>query len=145
MFTVDASVWVNADSPAEPGQPAGRALLDSLIASGTTIVVPTLLAVEVAGAISRTRGDSKLASEMATALLGLPLLRWVALDELLAQQAADFAAFHRLRGADALCAAVALSAGCELISLDQEHLTRLKNVVTTLTPADALQRIKDAD
>ena len=45
MFTIDASVWVNAHSPAEPGQPESRALLDALLAGGSAIVVPTLSTV----------------------------------------------------------------------------------------------------
>ena len=35
------------------------------------------------------------------------------------------AAEHGLRGADAVYAAVAIEAGCTLVSLDGEHLTRL--------------------
>lgn len=65
MFTIDASVWVNADSPAEP----------------------------------------------------------------------------RLRGADSVYAAVALTHRCTLVSLDGEHLTRLASVVPTVAPADALARL----
>ena len=142
MFTIDASVWVNADSPAEPHQPDSRALLDLLFARGLSIVVPTLLPAELAGAIARTRGDSALAEEMATALLALPTVRWIALDDALARRAAELAARHRLRGADAVYAAVALTHGCELVSLDREHLTRLAAVVPTLTPADGLTRLR---
>jgi hypothetical protein len=72
VFTIDTSVWVNADSPAEPHQPESRALLDLLFSRRVTIVLPTLLAAELAGAISRTRGDVVLAQDMATAILGLP-------------------------------------------------------------------------
>src|SRR5947209_20450300 len=118
MLTIDASVWVNADSPTEPGQPESRALIDLVVARGVPIIEPTLLAVELAGAIARSRGDSALAEEMATAILELPMLRWVALDELLARRAAELAARHHLRGADAVYAAVALAHNCELISLD---------------------------
>lgn len=144
MFTIDASVWVNADSPAEPEHPSSRALLDTLFARHVKIVVPTLLSVELAGVIARTRGDSGLAQEMAVALLALPSLLWVALDESLARQAAELAARHRLRGADAVYAAVALAHHCTLVSLDGEHLTRLTSIVRTLAPADALAGLKGA-
>jgi predicted nucleic acid-binding protein len=97
-----------------------------------------LLAVEFAGAIARTRGDSTLASEMADALLPLPMIQWVALDDPLSRRAAELAARNRLRGADAVNAAVALSAGCDLVSLNNEHLTRLTAVVRIMTPTDAL-------
>jgi predicted nucleic acid-binding protein len=56
----------------------------------------------------------------------------------LAQQAATIAAQSGLRGADAVYAAVAVQMGCTLITLDQEQLTRLTNVVVTQTPAIAL-------
>jgi predicted nucleic acid-binding protein len=138
VFTIDASVWVNADSPAEPGQAVSRALLDTLFANATTIVVPTLLAVEVAAAIARGRGDPMLASDMALALFALPTVRWIALDDALARQSVALAAQHRLRGADAVYAAVAMMHACELVSLDHEHLTRLPQVLRTLTPAEAL-------
>jgi predicted nucleic acid-binding protein len=138
LFTIDASVWVNAYSPAEPGQPASRILLDRLFAHSTPIVVPTLLPIEVAGAIARTRGDSDLGHRLATALLGLPSLRWIALDDPVARQATRLAAQCRLRGADAVYAAVALIHGCALITLDQEHLSRLGPVVRTIPPSEAL-------
>jgi predicted nucleic acid-binding protein len=141
VFTVDASVWVNADSPAEPHQPQSRALLDLLFARRVPILLPTLLPAELAGAISRTRGDPVIALDMATALLALPTVRWIPLDDGLARRAAELAARHRLRGADAVYAAVAMEHGCELISLDREHLTRLVTVVPTFTPADALSRL----
>ena len=137
-------MWVNADSPAEPHQAESRALLDLLFARGLPIVVPILLPVELAGAIARTRGDSALAEEMAKVVLALPAVRWIAVDDALARRAAELAARHRLRGADAVYAAVALSHRCDLVSLDREHLTRLATVVPTLTPADALTRLRDA-
>lgn len=142
MFTIDASVWVNADSPAEPGQPDSRSLLDLLFARATPVVVPTLLLPELAAAIARTRGDSALAQDMVTAILALPTVRWIVLDEGLSRRAAELAATHRLRGADSVYAAVAQAHGCELISLDQEHLTRLVTVVPTSTPSDALRRLQ---
>ena len=138
MLTVDASVWVNADSPAEPDSAASRALLDHVAAAGTTIFVPTLLRVEVAAAISRVRKDAALALEYAEKLAALPFVRWVALDAELAARAAVLAADHGLRGADAVYAAVALVHGCDLISLDHEHLTRLAGVVQVRTPSQAI-------
>ena len=144
MFTVDASVWINAESPAEPGQPESRALLDAVFASRLRIVVPTLLPVELAGVIARTRNDPVLAGRMADALRKIPMLQWIVLDEGLSRQAADLAAAHRLRGADAVYAAVAVAHGCDLVSLDREHLTRLTAVVRTMTPADALARLQSS-
>ncbi len=138
MFTIDASVWVNADSPSEPGHAASRSLLDALARARTPVVVPTLLPVEFAGVISRTRGQPELARAMAEAMLGLDFVRWIALDAQTARGALELAAARRLRGADAVYAAVAAAHGCVLVTLDQEQLTRLPPAVRTMTPEDAL-------
>jgi predicted nucleic acid-binding protein len=144
MFTIDASVWVNADSPSEAGQLISRAFIDAVFDGNTLIVEPSLLPVEIAGVISRTRGDQKMGAELAAALLGLPGIQWVSLDKSLAKVALDLAAQHKLRGADAVYAAVAKTYQCQLVSLDQEHLSRLTSVVATLTPAQALAQINSA-
>jgi predicted nucleic acid-binding protein len=142
VFTVDASVWVNAYSPSEPQQPSSLAFLTELFTSDTTVIVPTLLPVEVAGVIARTRGDSDLAQKIAAALRGLPFLRWVPLDDSFAEQAWQLAANHRLRGADAIYATVALLHSCDLVSLDNEHLSRLAGVVRTISPSEALVQVR---
>jgi predicted nucleic acid-binding protein len=138
MLTIDASVWVNADSPSEPDSATSRAFLDQIAANGTTIVVPTLLRVEVAAAISRTRKDTALARDYSEKLGALPFVRWISLDSSLAEQAAALAADHGVRGADAVYAAVAIAHGCDLISLDREHLTRLASVLQVRTPSQSL-------
>ncbi|MYD74769.1 MAG: type II toxin-antitoxin system VapC family toxin [Chloroflexi bacterium] len=48
------------------------------------------------------------------------------------------AAQHGLRGADAVYAAVAKQAASTLITLDNEHLTRLTDIITTCIPAAVL-------
>jgi len=60
------------------------------------------------------------------------------LDEVCALHALTLAAQHGLRGADAVYAAVAREAGSTLVTLDDEHLTRLVNLMTVCTPAVAL-------
>jgi predicted nucleic acid-binding protein len=139
MYTIDTSVWVNGFDHREAGHDISRQLLEQLGGQALSIIVPSLLLVEVAGAISRTRQDAEQAQAFATALSQLPNVTFVSLDETLVRQALGLAAQHQLRGADAVYAAVALHTGCTLISLDREHLTRLKSVVTVLTPAELLQ------
>ena len=65
----------------------------------------------------------------------------VALDEALGDQARALAAQYGLRGADAVYAAVAQQAGCTLISLDHEHLTRLGSIVMVRTSAAVLAEL----
>jgi predicted nucleic acid-binding protein len=52
--------------------------------------------------------------------------------------AANLAADYSLRGADAVYATVALAHGCDLVSLDHEHITRLASVLQVRTPAQWL-------
>ena len=138
MYTVDASVWVNAFDQREPGHLVSRQFLEVLRSQALPIIVPNLALVEVAGAISRTRRASAQAQAFATALSRLPHVTVRVLDEACALHALTLAAQHGLRGADAVCAAVAYEAESTLGTLDNEHLTRLINLMTVCTPAVAL-------
>lgn len=138
LYTVDASVFLNAFNPYEPGHPDSRRFLSQLQEQATPIVVPTLLLPEVAAAIGRGRQDETLARSFASGIERLPHLIWVPLDRTLAQQAVDAAAQFRLRGSDAVYAAVALRFGSTLVTLDQEQGERVKAAVASLSPQEAL-------
>jgi predicted nucleic acid-binding protein len=148
MYTVDASVWVNGFDQRESGHETSRQVLELLRAQAIPIFAPMLVLAEVAGAISRTRQDPARAEAFAITLGQLPTVTILPLDEALGQQALALAAQHGLRGADAVYAAVAQQAGCTLISLDHEHLTRLAGLISVQTPAAALADLSvapDAD
>lgn len=137
-FTVDASVFLNAFHPYEKEHALSQRLLAHLQAQAAPIIVPTLLLPEVAAAIVRGREDPALARAFTAALNRLPHLVWVPLDDTLARQAADVAAQHRLRGSDAVYAAIALRFGSTLITLDRQQRERVAEVLTTCYPAEAL-------
>jgi predicted nucleic acid-binding protein len=137
-YTVDASVFLNAFNPYEAGHEDSRRCLARLQEGAVPIIVPTLLLPEVAAAISRGRQDESLAREFVEALGRLPHLVWVPMDMTLARQAVDAAAQFRLRGSDAVCAAVALRFGAKMITLDREQRERLGAALATQTPAEAL-------
>ena len=137
-YTVDASVFLNAFNPYEVGHEASHRFLACLQEQAVPIIVPTLLLPEVAAAVSRGREDESLAREFAAALSRLPHLVWVPLDTTLAQQATGVAAQFRLRGSDAVYAAVALRFGTTLITLDREQRERVGKVLTARSPAKAL-------
>jgi predicted nucleic acid-binding protein len=59
-------------------------------------------------------------------------------EPVLAQQAVDVAAQHRLRGSDAVYAAVALRFGCTLVTLDREQRERVGQVLTARYPVEVL-------
>jgi predicted nucleic acid-binding protein len=138
MYTVDASVWINSFDQREVGYDTSRRLLELLRDRAMPIFLPHLVLAEIAGAVSRTRKDAAQALAFTTAIGNLPNVTLVPLDGGLADQAAHLAAQYGLRGADAVYAAVALQAHCVLITLDNEHLTRLAGIVQTYTPTDAL-------
>jgi predicted nucleic acid-binding protein len=137
-FTVDASVFLNAFNPSEAGHADSQRVLAWLQEQATPIIVPTLVLPEVAATISRVRGDAALARDFASALSRLPNLVLVNLDTTLAHQAADAAAQYRLRGSDAVYAAVALRFGARLMTLDREQHDRLGAVVASQYPAEVL-------
>ena len=137
-YTVDASVFLNAFNPYEAGHEESRRLLGRMQDEGVPIIAPTLLLPEVAAAVGRGRDDAELARRFAAKLRQLPHLILTPLDETLAQQAADVAAQHRMRGSDAVYAAVALRFGSTLVTLDQEQRRRTDAVIPARLPAEAL-------
>ena len=137
-YTVDASVFLNAFNPTEVGHAESLRFLAQLQAEAIPMVAPTLLLPEVAAAVSRGRANAGLARAFASALSRLPHLMLVPLDGVLAQQAADVAAGHRLRGRDAVYAAVALRFGSSLVTLDREQRARAAAVLTTRRPSEIL-------
>jgi predicted nucleic acid-binding protein len=141
MFTVDASVYVNALNPTEADSVNSRAFLDLVLMRGEEVIEPTLLRVEIAAALTRALAEPQLAVEMADAVSALPGHAWRMLDESLAEESAALAAEHRLRGADAIYAAVARREGRTLVTRDRQQLERLSGVVPTLTPAAAAAQL----
>ena len=138
-YTVDASVFLSAFNPKEPGHEESQRLLRFMQDSATPIVVPTLLLPEVAAAIGRGHGDADLARRFTDALSRLPHLMLISLDVVLAKQAADLAAQYRLRGSDAVYAAVALRFGSNLVTLDKQQRERVADALVAWWPAEALQ------
>jgi predicted nucleic acid-binding protein len=139
-YTVDASVFVNAFNPHEDGHKESLAILVAIQERDDPIIVPTLLAPEIASAVARATDDSAGAVQYAHATATLPHLTAVALTSSLARQAAELAASHRLRGADAVYVAIARRYGTTLVSRDEEQRSRGSAVVTCQTPEEALGR-----
>lgn len=137
MYTLDASVLINAVESAEPDHVASRQLIALLRTRAIPIIVPTLALAEVAGTISRLH-DAARGHRMTAILLRLRAVSVVALDISLARVAAQLAADHRLRGADAVYAALAQRYGTTLVSRDNEHLTRLVGIIPVQHPVAAL-------
>ncbi|MCC7117799.1 MAG: type II toxin-antitoxin system VapC family toxin [Anaerolineales bacterium] len=132
--TIDASVFVNAFSPDEAGSDESAEFLARLRKDGVPILQPTLFFPEVIASIARKHDETEIALELSQELKKFPKLLLIDLDEDLADFASEIAAKHRLRGSDAVYAAVALRFGAELITLDKEQLLRLPKVLSVRKP-----------
>ncbi len=135
-YTIDASVFLNAFHPNEVGHAVSHRLISRLQAEAIPIIVPTLILPEVAGAIARGHADAALGRSVAAALARLPHVILVPLDAGLGGRAADVAALHRLRGSDAVYAAVAVQFATTLVTLDQEQRARVARIVPTRSPSE---------
>jgi len=145
MFTLDASVHINALNTAENGSAESQACLQRLVATKQSLLSPTLLLVEVAAASARALDDSDLAIALIEGIRALPAQVWIPLDDELADVAAQLGAQARLRGADAVYAAVARRYTTTLITRDRQQLERLPPLVEVVTPEEALERMKPPD
>jgi predicted nucleic acid-binding protein len=133
-MVVDASVLVSRLVPHDAYHEASRHWLARHAARGGLVVAPVLLLPEVAGALARRTGDRRLARRAVDAILRLPGLRLLAVDEALGQMAATLAGRHRLRGADAVYVAAAATLGLPLVTWDAEQGERAGRVVAVIRP-----------
>jgi predicted nucleic acid-binding protein len=136
-MVVDASVIVSRLVPHDVHHEASRRWLSRHVAEGGLLIAPALLLPEVAGAIARRTGESRLASRAVEAVLRLPQLRLVPVDDALARTAARLAGQLRLRGADALYVAAAAALRLPLVTWDMEQRNRGTPLVDVLLPETA--------
>ena len=132
--TVDASVFVNALSPDEDGSDESAESISQLKREGVALIQPTLFILEVVASIARKQDSTEIALEILHDLRKIPKLTLVDLDDDFADFASQIAANNRLRGSDAVYAAVALRFGTELITLDREQLERLPKILPARLP-----------
>lgn len=131
---VDASVWVSRYVPDDAHHPASYTWLYQHLSGGRIVVAPTLLLVDVAGALVRRTGDAARTTEIVRRLRQLPNVRWLPLTAGVRDHAALLATVLRLRGADAIYVAVADRLGIPLVTWDVEQLTRARSRIVALTP-----------
>jgi predicted nucleic acid-binding protein len=132
--TIDASVFVSAFTPSEKAHDESKAFMRDVREAGASIIVPTLVVPEIAAAIGRGQGKPDLGYAFAIEVSQFPNVTLIDVDEILADAAAEIAAHYRLRGSDAVYAAVATRFATDLITLDQEQLQRMKKVISVRRP-----------
>ena len=133
-WVVDASVWVSRYVVSDANHAASRSWLYQHLGRRDVIVAPTLLLVEVAGALARRTGDTHRTEQIVRRLRELPSVRWVAITAQVRDHAAHLAATLRLRGANAVYVALADRLRIPLITWDREQLTRAAPRVVVRTP-----------
>ena len=132
--TIDASVFVSAFTPTEPAHQASKAFMLNLREQSIPIIVPVLVLPEISAALARGQGKPKLGLAFVQELRNFPNTTFINVDESIADLAVEIAANNRLRGSDAVYAAVTLRFGTELITLDREQLDRLPKVLSVREP-----------
>lgn len=139
-FTIDASIFVATARVPEAHHAASIEFLRQVEGQAVRLFCPTLVLAECAAAIARQTDKPILAEKIVVLIEHLPNLLLVPLDASLAHGAAQIAITQRLRGADAIYAAVAETFDATLITWDAEMLQRGSTVVSTLTPTDWLKQ-----
>jgi predicted nucleic acid-binding protein len=132
--TIDASVFVSAFTPTETAHQASKAVMLSIRQQAVPIIVPVLVLPEISAALARGQNKPDLGKAFVQELKNFPNTTFIDLDSSLADLAVEVAANHRLRGSDAVYAAVALRFGTQLITLDREQLERLPKVLDVRAP-----------
>jgi predicted nucleic acid-binding protein len=138
VLVIDASVYVSRLHRHEMHHVESVRLLDAVAAQRATVLCPEILIPEVAAAIARGLDNVEFAYRAATHLRTLPGHRFIAVDRTLSGLAGRLAAECRLRGCDAIYAALAQREGARLLTWDNQQRERAAAVVETLTPTEAL-------
>ncbi len=135
-MVVDASVVVSRLVPHDVHHDASRRWLRRYIDGGGVVIAPALLLPEVAGAVARRTGVPRLARRAVDAVLRLPGLRLISVDDALARAGARIAARLRVRGGDALYVAAAAELRLPLVTWDVEQRERAAGLVDVRVAED---------
>lgn len=134
MAVIDTSVYVALINEDEPGHQPSWVWLRQMRVDGERLVAPAILVAEASAALSRGMGDRQLAHRVIYRLIHSRLIELTPISLALAQRAAEIAADYKIRGCDAVFVALAEQLGEELVTLDNEQLTRSTAVITTKRP-----------
>jgi predicted nucleic acid-binding protein len=140
-LTIDASVFVRATNSLEPGHEECEEVVRLLGSKTAVVVLPTLAIPELAGALGRRRMERSRVDALMDRIRRMPTATFVALDDALAEEAAELAIQTRLRGADAVYVATARRYGTTLITVDEEQRQRVPPDVTAILPTQFLEAL----
>ena len=123
-LTLDSSVIISSLLKGEPRHKEAFKIWESLLAGRNCAVMPYSVFVEVVAAVRRRTGSEKLAREVKHQLLNIETVSFVVLDGRSAEDAADLAAMTGVRGMDALVIQVAKEFDTELVSFDEDMMSK---------------------
>ena len=128
-LVVDASVWVAAADAGDHSWELSRSFLTVAAARDTTILVPAFAEVEIACALARRTRDSQMGRKLSSDILQSLVHEVRETDSTNIRRSVTVGTDRILRGGDALYAALADSAGAQLVSWDNELVSRA-NAIT---------------
>jgi predicted nucleic acid-binding protein len=131
-LTVDSSVIVSSLLKVEQRHKEALKIWNDVLSGKTTAIMPYSVFVEVVAAVRRRTGSEELAREVGKQLLRIETVFFVAVDDNAARDAAELAVKTAVRGMDALVLQVAQDFGTELISFDEEMLTKVGKLNSTV-------------
>jgi predicted nucleic acid-binding protein len=134
MAVIDASVYIALVNAHEREHSSSWAWLEQARVSDESVVAPVILLAEVAAALSRGLGDPMLAHRVVQQLARSDVIELIPVTQAMAEQAAEIAADHRIRGCDAVYVALAEQLGDALVTLDRQQLERGAALVTVRVP-----------
>jgi predicted nucleic acid-binding protein len=128
-LTLDSSVIIASLLEKEPRHREALVIWSTILSGNNIAIMPYSVLVEVVAAIKRRTGSESLAMEVKEELLNVETISFVILDDKSAVEAADLAAKTGVRGMDALLIQVAKEFGTELVSFDEEMLSKSKSTL----------------
>ena len=128
-LTRDSAVIIASLLKKEPRHKEALEILNAILSGRNVAVMPYSVLVEVVAAIKRRTGSESLAMEVKQELLNIEAISFVILDDKTAVEAADLAAKTGVRGMDALLIQVAKEFGTELISFDEEMMSKAASLL----------------
>ena len=141
MTVVDASVWVAGLLWRDIHHGASRAWLEDQTQRQIPLIAPWIMVPEVAGAAARRAGRPALghtAIRYFSELVNSGYLELVQMDAELSTRSAILAADLGIRGADSIDVALAVWRQVPLVTWDREQQLRAGNLISVMTPSEAL-------
>ncbi|MBX3070722.1 MAG: type II toxin-antitoxin system VapC family toxin [Thermomicrobiales bacterium] len=139
-MVIDASVWLRFLNSGEEHHSATSAWIEKVGFAGRSFAVPAIFLAEIAGAVARSGTPDDVLDLVVAEIAQSGFIEVYPVDSSLIVDSVAIIKSTRLKGADAIYAALALRLHLPLVSWDKEHLSRASSVVDVMTPVQALER-----